>query len=64
MLLLQCIRVKPFIIPQPFETGKTFKSWVTNEKTVAQNLTPARFLLGKTPIWEESVATFVLALHH
>lgn len=61
MLLLQCICVKPFIILQPFEIGKAYKSWVTNEKTVAQNLTSVRFLLGKIPTWEESVAFFVLA---
>lgn len=50
MLLLQCICVKPFIIPQPFEIRKACKSRVTNEKTLAQNLTPVRFLLGKIPM--------------
>lgn len=64
MLLLQCICVKPFIIPQPFEIRKACKSRVTNEKTLAQNLTPVRFLLGKIPMWEESVAFSILVSDH
>lgn len=64
MLLLQSICVKPFIIPQPFEIGKAFKSWFTSEKTVAQHLTPVRFLLDKIPTWEELAAFFVLASDH
>lgn len=60
MLLLQSI----WAIPQPFEIRKACKSWFTNEKTVAQHLTPVRFLLGKIPTWEEPVAFFVLASAH
>lgn len=52
MLLLRCVCIKPFIIPQPCEMGRPCKSWVSNEDTVAQK-NPWKNSLKKIPTVDE-----------